>query len=142
MDLLNQVVVLLGEEKIRPEEYMDILDAGFGEIEVGTIPQNVDRILVGDIERTRLKEVKYLFFIGVNDSAIPKHTGTGGIISDIDRQFLVEAQSEAELAPTPRQQMYIQRLYLYMNLTKPSAQLYLSFKARRMLREKVCARHT
>ena len=127
MDLLNQVVVLLGEEKIRPEEYMDILDAGFGEIEVGTIPQNVDRILVGDIERTRLKEVKYLFFIGVNDSAIPKHTGTGGIISDIDRQFLVEAQSEVELAPTPRQQMYIQRLYLYMNLTKPSAQLYLSF---------------
>lgn len=40
---------------------MDILDAGFGEIEVGTIPQNVDRVLVGDIERTRLSEVKYLF---------------------------------------------------------------------------------
>lgn len=32
-----------------------------------------------------------------------------------------------ELAPTPRQQIYIQRLYLYMNLTKPSQSSYLSF---------------
>ena len=127
MDLLDQMVGLLGDEKISPEEYMDILDAGFGEIEVGTIPQNVDRVLVGDIERTRLSEVKYLFFIGINDSVIPKHAGTGGIISDIDRQFLAEAQTVVELAPTPRQQMYIQRLYLYMNLTKPSHGLYLSF---------------
>lgn len=32
-----------------------------------------------------------------------------------------------ELAPTPRQQMYIQKLYLYMNMTKPSDTLYLSY---------------
>ena len=43
----------------------------------------------------------------------------------IDREFLQE--SGVELAPTPRQQMYIQRLYLYMNLTKPSDRLYLSY---------------
>ncbi len=32
-----------------------------------------------------------------------------------------------ELSPTPRQQMYTQRLYLYMNMTKPTEQLYLSY---------------
>ena len=31
------------------------------------------------------------------------------------------------MAPSPRQQMYIQRLYLYLNMTKPSEQLYLSY---------------
>lgn len=36
-------------------------------------------------------------------------------------------ESELELAPSPRQQMYIQRLYLYLNLTKPSEELYLSY---------------
>ena len=125
MDLLDQIYVLLGEEEISLQEFADILDAGFGEITVGTIPQNVDRIVVGDMERTRLKQVKVLFFLGVNDGNIPKNASKGGIISDMDREFLIE--SGTEMAPSPRQQMYIQRLYLYLNMTKPSERLYLSY---------------
>lgn len=125
MDLLDQIYGLLGEEEISLQEFADILDAGFGEITVGTIPQNVDRIVVGDMERTRLKQVKVLFFLGVNDGNIPKNASKGGIISDMDREFLIE--SGTEMAPSPRQQMYIQRLYLYLNMTKPSERLYLSY---------------
>lgn len=125
MDLLDQVYELLGEEEISRQEFADILEAGFGEITVGTIPQNVDRIVVGDMERTRLKQVKVLFLLGVNDGSIPKNASKGGIISDMDREFLIE--SGTEMAPSPRQQMYIQRLYLYLNMTKPSEQLYLSY---------------
>ena len=125
MDLLDQVYELLGEEEISRQEFADILEAGFGEITVGTIPQNVDRIVVGDMERTRLKQVKVLFFLGVNDGNIPKNASKGGIISDMDREFLIE--SGTKMAPSPRQQMYIQRLYLYLNMTKPSEQLYLSY---------------
>lgn len=125
MELLEQIMALLAKEPITLREFAEILDAGFGEIEVGIIPGSVDRIAVGDMERSRLKQVKVLFFLGVNDGNIPKSGGKGGIISDIDREFL--QQSEFELAPTPRQQMYIQRLYLYMNMTKPSDRLYLSY---------------
>lgn len=125
MDLLDQIYGLLGEEEISRQEFADILEAGFGEITVGTIPQNVDRIVVGDMERTRLKQVKVLFFLGVNDGNIPKNASKGGIISDMDREFLIE--SGTEMAPSPRQQMYIQRLYLYLNMTKPAEQLYLSY---------------
>ncbi len=125
MELMEQVINLLGDETITLDEFADILEAGFGEIEVGTIPQNVDRVVVGDMERTRLKQVKVLFFMGVNDGNIPKNVSKGGIISDMDREFLRESQ--LELAPSPRQQMYIQRLYLYLNMTKPSEKLYLSY---------------
>jgi len=125
MELLDQIYELLGEETIPLPEFREILEAGFGEIQVGTIPQNVDRVVVGDMERTRLKQVKILFFLGVNDGNIPKNASRGGIISDMDREFLRE--SELELAPSPRQQMYIQRLYLYLNMTKPSEKLYLSW---------------
>ena len=125
MELLEQIMGLLSKEPMTLKEFKEILEAGFAEIKVGTIPQNVDRVSVGDMERTRLKEVKVLFFVGVNDGNIPKSGGNGGIISDIDREFL--CQSRMELAPSPRQQMYIQRLYLYLNMTKPSDRLYLSF---------------
>ncbi len=125
MELLEQIAALLDQEPMTLREFADILDAGFEEIEVGIIPGSVDRILVGDMERSRLRQVKVLFLLGVNDGNIPKTGSKGGILSDIDREFL--QQSEFELAPTPRQQMYIQRLYLYMNMTKPSDRLYLSW---------------
>ncbi len=125
IELLDQIYSLLAEEKITGKEFLEILEAGFAEIEVGTIPQNVDRILVGDMERTRLKQIKVLFFVGVNDGNIPKNVSKGGILSDMDREFL--RQSDLELAPSPRQQMFIQRFYLYLNMTKPSHRLILSY---------------
>lgn len=127
MELFDQIMDLIGEESMNIRDFTDILDAGFNEIEVGSIPQSVDRVIVGDMERTRLKPVKYLFFMGLNDGFIPKSSTKGGIISDMEREFL--AESDLELAPSPRQQMYIQKFYLYLNMTKPSEKLFLSYSS-------------
>lgn len=125
IDLLDQIYSLLGQDEIPLMELIQILDAGFAELQIGTIPREVDRILVGDLERTRLKQIKVLFMLGINDGNIPSGVNKGGIISDIDREFL--QQGAFELAPTPRQQMFIQRLYLYMNMTKPTEKLFISY---------------
>ena len=61
MDLFDRIVALLGEEVMGQREYAEILDAGFAEIKVGLIPAVVDRIVVGDITRTRLSNIKVLF---------------------------------------------------------------------------------
>ena len=127
MELLNQIAELLKDDSLTLQEFSDILDAGFGEIRVRTIPQGVDLLVVGDIERTRLKEIKALFFLGVNDGNLPQSSSKGGLISDMEREFLLN--SGKELAPTPASQMFIEHLYLYMNLTKPSEYLYLSYAA-------------
>ena len=125
IDLLEQIHDLLGDEVISNKDYLELLEAGFEEIRLGTLPQETDRLLVGDIERTRVSQCRILFFTGVNDGNIPRGTSRGGLLSDLDREFL--RSSGAELSPTPRQQMYMQRLYLYMNMTKPTDALYLSF---------------
>lgn len=125
LELFDQIVELLGREELTISEFADILDAGFGEMRVGIIPPGVDQVVAGDMQRTRLTHIKALFLMGVNDGYIPKNGGKGGIISEIDRETLLS--QEVELSPTTRQQSYIQRLYLYMNLTKPSGHLYLSW---------------
>lgn len=125
MELLEQMDALMMDEVLNLKEFSDILDAGFAEMEVGSIPLKLDLVVVGDIERTRLKDIKVLFFVGLNDGMIPKNAQKGGIISDVDREFL--RSDEWELAPTPRQQMFIQKLYLYLNMTKPQDKLILSF---------------
>ena len=129
IDLLEQIYDLLGNEKISAQEYLELLETGFTEIRPGTVPQQADRLLIGDIERTRLSECRVLFFAGVNDGNIPRGTSRGGLLSDLDREFLGSflKGTGTELSPTPRQQMCLQRLYLYKNMTKPADALYLSF---------------
>ena len=127
MDRFDRSVALLGEEVMGQREYAEILDAGFAEIKVGLIPAVVDRIVVGDITRTRLSNIKVLFFAGVNDGIVPSVSGRGGILSEADRRALREMQ--VELAPTAREESFLQRFYLYLALTKPSDYLYLSCAA-------------
>lgn len=124
-ELLKRLSDLLGEERVSRKEYLEILDAGFAELKVGVIPAVADRIVVGDITRTRLAHIRVLFFAGVNDGIVPARKERGSLLSDRDRDFLGE--HHLELAPTAREESFQQRFYLYLMMTKPSKQLILSW---------------
>lgn len=125
MELLDKYAGILGQECLQIQEFVEILDAGLDAAQVATIPPGYDSVTIGDIERTRLNYIKVLFFAGVNDGIIPKSEGQGGIISQYERELLREAQ--LPLAPGAREKTFIQRYYLYLNMTKPSEKLYMSF---------------
>ena len=125
MDLLDKVAGVLDDERLSMAEYQQILDAGFGEITIGMVPGGEDQVMIGDIERTRLKKIRVMFFTGLNDGVIPKPVSSKGILSEPDRSYL--EQSGAELSPGVREQMFQQRFYLYLAMTKPSDHLYLSW---------------
>lgn len=125
VDLLDKLVDLLGEEIMSVEDYADVLEAGFSSAKVGSIPPGNDCVILGDIERTRLEGIRVLFFLGVNDSLIPGTLSGGGILSQYDREIL--EQKDLELAPTAREQAFLQHFYLYLNMTKPSDALYLTY---------------
>ena len=125
MDLLDKIVEVMGDEKAGMASYAELLDAGFSELRVGTIPPGEDQVLIGDIERTRLKKIRELFFVGVQEGVIPRPAAAGGILSEIDREILKEAQ--IALAPTAREEICQQRFYLYLTMTKPSEALHLSY---------------
>lgn len=125
MDLFDKVVELLGEERIPLKEFAQIMDAGFEDIKIGLIPPSADSVVVGDIERTRLENIKVMFFVGVNDGIVPKKSENHGILSEFDRDSLVELK--VKLAPSVREKAFIQKFYLYLNMTKPSQKLYITY---------------
>lgn len=129
IDLLDIMHEILADEPMKIDEFIKMFDAGIEEIDVGTIPGAIDRLVVGDIERSRLGAIKVLMFLGVNDGYIPRANSNGGIISDMEREYLKDALCDTaiELSPSPREQIFSQRLYLYLNMTKPSMRLYLSY---------------
>ncbi len=125
INLISQMAELMGDEEVSVKDYTALLTTGFQEASVGVIPPGVDSIIVGDIERTRLKDIKALFFVGVNDGTIPKAVKTGGFLSDMEREYLVG--NGASLAPTVRERIFNERFYLYLNATKPSEILYVTY---------------
>ncbi len=125
MDLLDKMVEILGDETVSRQEFRQLLETGLSQAKVALIPPSIDQVMVGDMERSRLKDIKALFFVGVNEGNIPKSTQTGGILSELDRDFFKE--QGVELAPGPKELMNMQRFYLYLNMTKPREHLILSF---------------
>ncbi len=122
---LAKLVDVLGDEPVSMKDYRAILEAGFSEEKIGIIPPGTDEVLIGDIERSRLSDIRVLFFVGVNEGLVPKVDGGGGILSETDRDIL--RAGGVRLKPTLRESVSIGRFYLYLALTKPSRSLILSY---------------
>ena len=125
LELFDKFVELLGDTRIALKEYCDMLDAGLEEAKIGVIPPGPDQVMVGDVTRTRIKNVKALFFVGANDCFLPGKLSSEGLLTGRDRERF--SQKQISLSPDAKEQTYIQQFYLYMNLTKPSKCLYVSF---------------
>ncbi|MBS1457191.1 MAG: ATP-dependent helicase, partial [Clostridium sp.] len=125
LELLGRLEGLLGAEKTDMKNYSQILDAGFGEIKVGVIPATIDQVMVGDITRSRLEDVKVLFFVGVNEGTVPQRKSGASLLTDRDRAVFKEFNME--LAPTAREDGCIQKFYLYLMMAKPSRRLVLTY---------------
>lgn len=125
IEIFDKFMELLGGEYMGLKEYCDLLDAGFEEAKVGVIPPGIDEVVIGDVERTRLKDVKILFFIGANDTYIPGNMKGSGLLSEQDRK--VFEAGKVSLAPGEKEKIYIQKFYLYLDLTKPEEKLYISY---------------
>ena len=113
MELFDKFVSLLGDEKISLKEYCDLLDAGMEEARIGVIPPSMDEVMAGDIERTRLRNVKALLLLGVNDNLISAGDSKGGLLTERDRE-----QFEAggiSLAPGVKEQTFIQKYYFFFS---------------------------
>lgn len=125
IELFDKFVELLGTERISLKEYCELLDAGLEEAKVGIIPPSLDQVVAGDIERTRIKDVKAVFLLGVNDAFIPGKAEKGSLLSEFDREQL--KKGGMILAPGSKEKSSIQKFYLYLLMTKPTQYLYVSF---------------
>ena len=124
-DLFDRFVELLGTEEMPLSEYMDLLETGFSKCSLGRIPQGSDVVVIGDLTRTRLSKIKVLYLVGANEGVTPPAIGSGGLISETERDYLKGKQ--LFLAPGEKEALYTEQLYLYSVLTKPQNGLILTY---------------
>ena len=125
ISLFDRLELVLEGESLTKKELSDLLYTGFEEIKLGMIPDRVDRVVIGDLKRTRLGSIKALFVCGANDGSLPTVKESGGLINDREKRKLKSLGFN--LSDTVREDLYTGRFYLYQVLTKPSDKLFISF---------------
>lgn len=125
MNILDEMVEVLGEETISFEQFSNTLKMGISNHKMGIIPACKDQVMIGDIERTRNNHVKVLFVVGINDGVFPKTFAEEGFIDDAERNQLLERG--IEIAQDTKKALLEENFNIYKALAVPSEKLFLSY---------------
>ncbi len=125
MDLMDQLVEIMGEEKVNAPFFARLIDAGLSAMRLGLVPPSLDQVLVGNLERTRPGRLRALFLLGVNDGVLPSRPGGETIFSERERETL-EAQG-FPLSPGPKRRLLDEEFHIYIALTRAEERLWVSY---------------
>ena len=127
MQVLDEIVLVFGYEKITFERYMQILKTGLGNSNLGKIPGTQDQVILGDIDRSRSHKIRTVFIIGLNDGMFPSVNKNEGYFNDNDRAILKE--NGIELAKGTIERLYEDNFNIYKAFTAASESIYLSYSS-------------
>ncbi|SHJ93772.1 DNA helicase/exodeoxyribonuclease V, subunit B [Hathewaya proteolytica DSM 3090] len=125
VELMEQMVEVIGDEKVNLEEFSNTLSMGLKDHKMGFIPQTIEEVMVSSIERFKGHNIKYLFILGVNDGVFPKSMDKEGLLTDRDRLFLRE--KGIELAKDTRSVAFEEQYLIYTTLTLGSDFIRISY---------------
>jgi len=125
VDIFDQMVEILGDQKVSSEEFHRILESGFSSIETGIIPTTLDQVLVGSVQRSKSQHVKALFIVGLNDGILPAGSREEGLLAPDERDHLLKyglnIGGNTELVAAD------EKFGIYTALSKPSDFLWVSY---------------
>ena len=127
MQVLDEIVLVFGEENITFDKYINILKTGLGESKLGTIPMAQDEVTIGDVDRSRSHKIKIAFIIGLNDGMFPSINKAEGFLNDEDRNKI--KQNGVELAKGTIDRIYEDNFNIYKAFTTAEERIYLSYSS-------------
>lgn len=125
IDVVDKMIDILGSEKVSFKEYSKILKIGLNTATIGIAPPTQDYLIVGDMERTRLPDIKAMFVLGANEGNIPVKMVEKGIFTDEEKQTMED--NDIELAPNIIQKSNNGKLGIYLNIIKATEYLTISY---------------
>lgn len=125
IEVLDQLVETIGEEKLTLGEFFEVLTCGFSECEIGSIPSTIDSVNIVAVDRMRSSSTKVLFVIGVNDGVFPAPIMSEGIINDVERGELKLLGIKMDI--DTKEKSINEQFLIYSILTSASEKLYISY---------------
>lgn len=127
MGILDQIVSLLGDEKITSKEYVCLLKSGLEAVEIGIIPPTIDQVTVGTMQRTRAGKVKALMVIGANDGLLPSGIASEGILNEDEKARLLN--KGIALCKIDDLRIKEEQLAIYKTFSQTTEYLWMAYSA-------------
>ncbi|MFH5182760.1 helicase-exonuclease AddAB subunit AddB [Paenibacillus sp. TAB 01] len=125
MDMLDQLVELMGEETVSAETFAELLETGMESIRLGLVPPSLDQVLIGSMDLNRTSRIKHMFVLGVNEGVMPSKISEDSIISEQERELLTGFGMP--LAESARRRLLDELFLIYCAFCTPSERLWLSY---------------
>lgn len=125
IQLLDEYVEILGDEKINQSTFKSVLEAGLESLEFSHVPPNLDHVIVASIDHSRITNKKCAFLIGVNEGIWPKVPPVDGMINEQERETL--KIYGLELASSSKRQLLDDWFYMHNAFSSVSDYLWVSY---------------
>ncbi|PKR78307.1 helicase-exonuclease AddAB subunit AddB [Halalkalibacillus sediminis] len=125
MELLDEMVEMLGEEEVDQRLFIQMMDAGFDTLTFSHVPPTIDHVIIGNVERSRITNVRASFLLGVNDGTFPMKPPSDGMVTDEERAILEE--KGLLLADRADRVLLDDRFYIYLAFNLASERLWVSY---------------
>lgn len=125
LEVLDQCVVIAGDDKIGIRQFKNMLSAGFDGENSALIPQTIDEVYVCSLSDARAAKCKIMFAAGTNTGEYISNAKETGILSDEERDVL--KKHNLEIAKSAKEKISNVKVGIYKVVTRPSEKLFLSY---------------
>jgi ATP-dependent helicase/nuclease subunit B len=106
------------------EEFAKVLHSAIDASSVGRVPMALDAVSVGEVERSRLPDVRAVFVIGMTERMFPRSFIENEILSDDEREAVNDALKIS--LPLKRKTLAVEKLLFYVAVTRAREKVFLT----------------
>lgn len=125
LGILENIHDLIGERVLGISLLCELFSISLSAADVGKLPEVLDCVLCGSADRIRPGSVRAVLLLGAAEGEFPRQPGSGGVLSEGERQRLMEGGVELMRGNVERR--LLERFFAYFSATLPTHRLMISY---------------
>lgn len=126
--ILDEFVVILGNRPFNPDDFRDLLQAGFSAASYSQIPSTLDQVVISETGIVQSNQRRVTFMIGATDAAMPTVETSQSLLTDADKEQLQPAlDPETQFLPADNVTQLANEPFInYLGFMSSCERLYFS----------------
>lgn len=93
------------------KKFSQYLDQAVSEIKIGIVPPSQDQVIVGDFNRSRLRNIKKVYIVGLTNMYFPKPHNEADILLESEKEILIDSGMDIDNTHKKKNQKDLFALY-------------------------------